>query len=473
MATEYGVTVNGFVRKRLPEIKADIEARFANAFGVAISTKPNSVIGQLVGVLSGSVDDLWQLAEDNYNSMYPNTSNGVSLSSSVGYSGVTRLNAQKTKIYAVCYGTPGTVITSESQIQGNDSNYYENIDAATISLSNAVSLSLTLASVSNGTTYTATIDGTTLTKTAGSGDTVNTVLVALTTGVPAGWSASVSNNVLTYTQTDRINGKVVNYSTTMQIVNVATPVEFYAVEYGPLDPAIGSVTSIITQVAGWVAASNESAAYPGRNIETDTELRQRYASTVSAQGMAMVESIRANLLENVSGVTAAIVFENSTDATDGDGRPPHSIEAVVQGGDEQDIGDMIWDTKAAGIDTYGSITTTVKDSQGIDHPIKFNRPTEVDVYLRCVLHEDPEGSIPGDGPQRAADLLLTRGELQTVGQDVVLQKLSAYIIQNVAGIGYIELEGSLDGTTYSHLNITINSRSLAVFDASRIEVTVE
>lgn len=472
MATEYGVTVDGFVRKRLPEIKADIEANLATAWGVPVSVKPNSVIGQAVGVFAAKLDEKWQVAEDTYNAMYPNTAVGVSLRNSVGFAGVTALNALKTKIYEVCYGTPGTALTSGSRIQGTDSNYYETIEAATISLSNAVSLSVTLASVEEDTVYSVNIAGTVISKTAGESDTVNSVLVALTTGVPSGWSAGVTNNILTYNQTDRINGVTVSYSTTLTIVEVANPIEFYAVETGPLDPAISTVKNIITKIEGWTRASNESAAYPGRDVETDIALRQRYSSSVSAQGVAMVESIRANLLENVTGVTAAIVFENSTDEEDEDGRPPHSIEIVVQGGDEQDIADMIWRTKAAGIDTFGSVSVEVTDSQGIVHTINFNRPTEVEAWLQCTVYEDEESELPGDAPQAIAAYLLSQGNKMAVGQNVILQKLSAYILQNVSGISYIDLEGSIDDVTYSATNIAIDVRSLAVFDASRIEVTV-
>lgn len=472
MGTSYGVTDNGFVRKRLAEIKTSLESNIATAFGVAVSTKANSIIGQQIGVFAAAIDDLWQVAEDTYNAMYPNTANGTNLSNSVGYSGVTRINAGNTKLYEVCYGTPGTSIPSGARIQGADSEYYETTAAGTISLSNAVSMAVTLSSVAEGTTYSVAINGTAITKTATSTDTVNSVLVALTSGIPSGWSASVSNNILTYTQTDRINGVAVSYSTTLTIVSVGSPIVFYAVNTGELDPAIGTVAIIITQVSGWTSASNESAAYPGRDLETDTELRQRYASTVTAQGSAMVESIQANLLENVDSVTTALVFENTTDTIDSDGRPPHSIEAVVQGGDSLDIANMIWKTKAAGIDTYGSVGTEITDSQGVKHTMYFNRPTDVPIYLRCTVHEDSESELDGDALQTIASYLLAQGNALSVGADVILQKLSAYIIQNVSGISYIELTGSTDGTTYSATNISIDVRSLAAFDSARIEVTV-
>ncbi len=472
MATEYGVTINGFVRKRLAEIKTDIEADLATAWGVKISKKPNSVIGQQIGVFAAAIDDLWQVAEDTYNAMYPNTAEGVSLRNSVGFAGVTALGAEKTKIYAVCYGTSGTVITDGALIQGDDSSYYEADADSTISLSNAVTVAVTLASVAEGTTYSVTIAGTTISKTACAADTVNSVLVALTSGLPAGWSAGVVNNVLTFTQIDRINGAVVSVSSTLTVSRIGSPVVFYAAEAGSLDPAIGTVSSIMTQIAGWESVSNESAAYPGRAVETTTALRQRYSSTVSAQGTAMVESIRANLLESVSGVTAAVVFENVGDTTDSDGRPPHSIEAVVQGGDNEEVAEMIWKKKTGGIDTYGSTSVSVTDSQGVPHTIKFNRPTAKNIYLRCVLHEHTEIGLAGDATQTAAALLLSQGQAHEVGQDVILQKLGAYILQNVPGISYLELTGSTDGVTYNTTNIAVGVRELATFNSARIEVTV-
>ncbi len=470
--SNYGVTTNGFSRKRLAEIKTDLEANLALAFGVPVSTSPNSVIGQLVGVAAASIDELWQAAEDTYNAMYPNTAAGTSLDSSAGFAGVTRLNAAKTKIYAVCYGEINITIPKGAQIQGTDSSYYEAYEESRISLDNAVSFSLTLGNVTSGAVYSVTIDGTTASHTAGSSDTVNTVLVVLTSGLPSGWSGSVNNNVLTLSQSDRINGAVASASTNLTVRSVGSPVVFYAANPGALNPAIGTVASIVTKIAGWNGVSNESAAYPGRAVETDIAMRLRYASTVSAAGTAMVESIKANLEENVSGVTAAIVFENTADSTDGDGRPAHSIEAVVMGGDEDDIAAMIWQTKAAGIDTYGSTSRTVTDSQGVEHTISFNRPTAVPIHLNCVVHEHAETGLAGDATQTIAETLLRQGTALGVGDDVILQKLAAYVLQTVPGISYLELTGSTNGVDFSATNIEVGVRAIASFAAARIEVTV-
>lgn len=456
----------------MPEIKADLESGISAAWRVPISTMPNSVVGQTIGVFSAAIDDIWQVAEDAYNAMYPNTADGISLSNSVGFAGVRRLNAQKTKIYVVCYGNPGTIITTGAQIQGNDNNRYETIRQSSISLSNAVNLSLTLTEVISGTTYSVNIAGTVISVIASISDTATSILVALTVGIPQGWVANVVNNILTYRQDNRIDGSIVSYSTTLQLVEVGSPIDFYAVNVGEIDPTIGTVTNIITQIAGWFRASNESLAYVGRELETPTELRQRYSATVTAQGTAMVESISANLLQNVANVTAALVYENTSDTIDEFGRPPHSIEAVVQGGDEREVGNMIWLTKAAGIDTFGNISVPIIDSQGINRIMNFNRPESVLIYLRVTIYEHYEIKLHGNAVQETLRLLIELADKHTVGQDVILQMFSGYVIRNVSGIGYIEIEGSTNGITYTSSNIPISQRQLAVFDESRIQVVI-
>ena len=42
--TKYGVTPQGFVRMRLPEIQSNLFDRFESKVGQAVSRKPNSVI---------------------------------------------------------------------------------------------------------------------------------------------------------------------------------------------------------------------------------------------------------------------------------------------------------------------------------------------------------------------------------------------------------------------------------------------
>ena len=185
----------------------------------------------------------------------------------------------------------------------------------------------------------------------------------------------------------------------------------------------------------------------------------------------MTDSIASALL-TLNGVTSANVYENDQDTTDDEGRPPHSIEAVVNGGESDEIGLTIWQKKSAGINTFGSQSVTINDSQGFPHVINFNRPLVVDIYLNVTVTEYPEESLPPNAQNMIEEAVLNYGNSLTIGNDVILQRFMGAIYSAVSGIGYITITASTDGVTYSTSNISIDPRHVASFDATRIQVTI-
>lgn len=480
MATNYGVMSTGFVRPRLPEIKAELESSLATAFGVPINTRADSVLGQLIGVWSDREADIWEALEAAYYAMYPHTADGTSLDNSVAFTGVQRIASERTALIATCYGANNTTLPFGVRIKsGSDSDLaFSSTAVGYISASAASYSEIGVGTVASGATYTITIDGTTYSYTAGPSDTATSILVALAalmTAVEA--TVSVANGVMTIENTDQRTGFSLSVSTNLAIAKVGSPVPFACDNYGALTPTIGDVNQIVTQVAGWTAVANKTAATVGRDAETDITLRQRYGRSVYRKGQALVEAIQARLYEDVSGVTAAIVFENKTDSTDADGRPPHSIEAVVQGGDDGDIAAMLWQTKPPGIDTYGSTAVAIKDSQGVSHTMSFNRPTVKKIWVKVVLTKNPDESFAGDTPSIVQSQILSSGNAHAVGQDVILQKFLGNIYGNTIGIGLVTITAVVSDTApaaeaYSAANIVIGARELATFSADRIEVTV-
>ena len=104
-----GLTPEGFQAKRLPDVKADLEARLVDAFGDP-DLREESVFGQLVGIHSELAALLWALAEDVYASQYPDTATGVSLDHVASLTGIVRIPATPTQVNAVAYGTPNTFL---------------------------------------------------------------------------------------------------------------------------------------------------------------------------------------------------------------------------------------------------------------------------------------------------------------------------------------------------------------------------
>ena len=176
-------------------------------------------------------------------------------------------------------------------------------------------------------------------------------------------------------------------------------VPFRCTSTGPDGNVAADTITTITNpgsVAGITAVTNPAAFTGGRERETDEEFRDRYYASVDYAGGVNADSLRAALLQNVDGIMEAKVFENDTDDVDDYGLPPHSIEAVVYGGLDSDIAQIIYKELGAGIQTTGQKVVEVITASGATKAIHFNRPHPVPVYVK-VVGLSTSGDFPHDG----------------------------------------------------------------------------
>jgi len=171
-------------------------------------------------------------------------------------------------------------------------------------------------------------------------------------------------------------------------------VTMVATATGPTVAPTGSLTNIVTPITGVTGILNTQDAAVGMNVESDNAYRARMLQELQVAGAGTVEAIRARLLK-VANVQSALVYENIMDVPDGQGRYPHSFEAVVSGGDDAAIAEAIWLAKPAGIATFGTQVFTITDSQGVTHDIRFSRPTIIDVYVTVTVQVT--GLYPANG----------------------------------------------------------------------------
>lgn len=75
----FGTVPQGFNRKPLPTILAEVEAENVTTFGPDVIQSPQSPLGQLNGLFANLTAILWELAEDTYQSYDPDQADGVRL----------------------------------------------------------------------------------------------------------------------------------------------------------------------------------------------------------------------------------------------------------------------------------------------------------------------------------------------------------------------------------------------------------
>ena len=474
----YGVTATGFVRPTLAEILTRLNTA-ASTIWPGIDLEADGKWGQLAGLWSKEMADAWDCAQEIYTSRNVNEATGASLDNILAELGMQRIDAAPTTIYhALLWGTSGTVIAAGKKARQSSSLLDCTLESAvTISSSMPMAAKLELADPSGSTTYSVVLDAVAMAATATSKDTAGTSLANDINFGPLPVSASYSSGILTITGVTGVAtasafplGALAN----MTISAVASSGRFVCDTEGPHPFPANTLDTIMNPVTGWDSISNPLAGVTGRNAETDSDFRARSFSFY-ATGKATQEAIRQAVLNQVTGIVSCSVTSNRTDIVDADGRPAHSFEVLVEGGDNAEIAAVIWETCPAGIASHGNITVGVQDSEGRPQTVKFSRPTYAYVWLKIQRAFNPEETYPTDGDAQikaniAAWALTNYRSGKTVYRRDIMTPINA-----VPGLGdvIVLIGNTTNGDTpgsYNAADLTIGATMLPQFDVSRIAV---
>ena len=433
----FGLDALGLEIKRASDIKTELEASFRATFGQAINLDARSILGQIIGIVSEREALVWELIEEVYLSEYPDTSEGVSLDNVAAITGTVRKSATKSTGTATLIGVAGTVIPLGSVVSvlGDSTARFVTNAAATIlaGVNEVQTISFSVLptngtfALSFGGQVTADLDETT------SAEDLELALEALSTIDQVSVTGNFTSGfVVTFQGSNGLSPQAMlvvddNSLTPATVISVVetTPGAFPQVnvgvtaeETGEVQALAGTLTVIETPVSGWTSVTNALDADIGSAVETDQELKLRRLQEIAIAGKATIEAIRSALLA-ITDVTVVVVFENNSALEDSEGRPPHSVDIVVENGDDTEIGEKIFDVVAAGIETIGSITEVITDSQGFAHNIRFSRPDNINIWVEIDLTVDSD-IFPVDGDEQVRDLIVAFGDSIGIGNDVIV-----------------------------------------------------
>ena len=283
-----------------------------------------------------------------------------------------------------------------------------------------------------------------------------TLTIAAHRTVPAGSQVSAPGqpDVLWTTTADAVNGTGGSASVT---------VEAQCATAGRIVAPSGTLTVIATPVSGWSSVTNAADATPGRDADSDVELRARREAELQADGLTTDGSIRA-ALGAVANVRRVLVVANNGDSYIGL-QPPHSVECVVQGGADADVASAIFGTVARGVATYGGTSTSVLDAAGVAQQVFYTRPTERSVYINVLLART--SLYAGDAAVKAA--LLAVGDTLLMGSTVQIADLIVAVM-GVAGVRNARVTVSWLSSGAGTSDLVPGAREIPTFDSSRITV---
>ena len=228
--------------------------------------------------------------------------------------------------------------------------------------------------------------------------------------------------------------------------------------WGPREDAIGSITLIISASAGlqnWDTVSNITVPVGGADIESDTSYRRRIKESFAPYGRSSLEVLNSRLA-NVEGVTDCIIRENNTDETDDRGIPSHSISAVVDGGSDDDIFNVLL-FKGEGVGTYGDVSKEITNIFGEEVTYSFFRPTKVPLYLK--IEGVNLGGWSNQVQEKVSNALNVYVSTMKIGQTLLIGRLWQTIMsqtgnQDIMSLSSVQI--STDGITWQSTDYVPN-----------------
>lgn len=168
--------------------------------------------------------------------------------------------------------------------------------------------------------------------------------------------------------------------------------EFAAVEHGGIEVSAGSISQIITVVAGWDSVINAAAGVTGRDVEPDGELLNRMIQSYAINANGTVANIQANLAE-LDGVLDVVVLENYTNQKQTQYKvelDAHSIAVCIVGGEDADIARTIFERKSGGCGTNGETEVEHVDTEHYNarYVYRIIRPTTSDFHVKVTFFEE-------------------------------------------------------------------------------------
>ncbi len=147
---------------------------------------------------------------------------------------------------------------------------------------------------------------------------------------------------------------------------------------GPIVANVGDLIGIYNPTYGWNGVYNTKSAELGTEIETNSKLRKRQSQSTAQPSKSILEGT-AGAIAQINNVTRSEVYENDTGEVDSRGLPAHSITCVVEGGTDEEIAQAIFIHKGPGCYTNGDVIVNVTDSKNQVTPIRFFRPSYIDI----------------------------------------------------------------------------------------------
>jgi uncharacterized phage protein gp47/JayE len=478
---DYGVTDRGFVVKPFEVILREEQEDFRRAFGNDIDLSDTGIEGVYVRNQALKRTQLWEQLGKLYAIGDVDDSFGVYLDRLANFVNVQRLPASATQVYECLWAEEGTKLPKGHILRAGKAGTFKSAADIVAGKNSLLGFHLVVSEAAEGHTYQFAIDTEIISYTALSGDGKEQIRDGLKNSlgnIYSQGSYTVENKgedgLIIHRSEGTVPFTLSSSDAMLEFPLLGVYSRYECTVTGAMIVPAGALNEIVSRVNGLDSAVNYASGITGRAVESDTDLRMGLG-TRQKQATANEVAIQNEILK-ISGVEYARVYSNR-DSIEVAGRPPKSYEAVVVGGDEQEIAELIFEKGPAGIQAFGNIVKDVTDSEGFHWGIGFSRPVNRYIWVKVDYSRNSEEDLPMGVVNAIQDNITAWSHTAlNVGTDLIYQKMFRPVY-DVRGIGFAAIKVAVSGglnppgeDEYRSENVEISEVEIAVLDRTRIIV---
>lgn len=246
---------------------------------------------------------------------------------------------------------------------------------------------------------------------------------------------------------------------------------FYNTEINKKIPEVNSIDKMVTVINGVERINNNSRGNEAIFKESDDELYKRCIDFKSTAKNASFISILANVFQ-VQGVIKVTGEENTTNSVinvNGVSINPHSICIVVEGGDDNDIANAIFSSRATGCGMMGDVSVVISYN-GLLYEVNFYRPKYIILKAEVILLEKKEP--PSNFEDLIKNNLANYINKLKIGELITQPSLTQNLYNELVGFYIKEVKFGLKSGTLGYNPIQLKLNEMAVISKGDISVRV-
>jgi len=492
---------DGLKIDRLADIYRDISTSLKSSFGDSVDLDERSPLGIIVGIMSERYSLLYELLEGVYNASFPSTAYGIYLDYVCALNGIsrnpavastvdltfTRSNDASSGQVEIPAGTQVKSDLNDTLVWSTDSGNFIASGNTTATVRATCSETGTIAAAANTLTFMPSTPNNIASvtniqeATLGNDEETDAELRARretslgksSTPTQLGLTSALLNML-------EVQSASVTVNDTDEVLGTGqTPHSFQAYISPETGQNLGQVGTL--QFSRLFATGDEvTVSLDGTDIWTQAFTADSpttlnlIANAIKDQPSIASTTILGDTAIQVQGATATAFTLSTTDNNSSGITSDFSVTTSDSGLIDK-VAQTLWDSKAAGIQTYGDLTGIATDTNGNTHEVYFSTITSKQVFVEYTLTVTSLDLYETGNNQTLIDALSSYAVINyTAGVDVL-----QYELITVAGnldieyVTSIDVKVSTDDTNYYVGNVVISPEEFAFIPSSSISVVVQ